>query len=376
MALWGVAAYNLRTSLDAELVEAARDGSKEAFAELVGRHRPMAFALAQKLLADEGLAADAVQEAAIIALVGLGRLRSPERFGPWYAGIALNTARRWLRQPVVGPLSVEHPDEARAPEELVAVAEVAARVRQAVLSLPRGQQAAVLAFYWAGLTHAEAALELGISPGAVKARLHQARASLAERLASAVEDHDEEVTVMSSPPKSAWVQAEIVEVRRAEGGDPLRRLHVVVLQERCGIRRLPIYTGAPEAIALACSLEAVEMPRPMTYQLAANLLEATGSRISEVRITRLAESTFYAVVAVKGPSGPAEIDARPSDALNVALVSGVPVLIDSGLLDDRESTCRTAWEHYPTGSSQLVAEVRERQADALRMLAEERQDVT
>jgi bifunctional DNase/RNase len=176
---------------------------------------------------------------------------------------------------------------------------------------------------------------------------------------------------MSTTSEPTWVEADIVEIRRSEEGDPLRRPHVVVLQERGGTRRLPIYTGAPEAIALACTLEAVEMPRPMTYQLAANLLGAAKSQVSSVRITRLAESTFYAVVAVEGPGGPAEVDARPSDALNLALVCGAPILIQGALLDDPECTRHTAWEQYPTGAAQLVAEVRERQADLLKLLSEQ-----
>jgi len=131
-------------SLDAELVDAARGGSKAAFAELILRHRPVVLALARRLLADRGLAADAVQEATVAALVGLDRLQLPARFGAWYAGITLNTARRWLRQPAPGPLPAERADDAPGPEEQAAGSEVAARVRQAVASLPRGQRAAVL----------------------------------------------------------------------------------------------------------------------------------------------------------------------------------------------------------------------------------------
>jgi bifunctional DNase/RNase len=116
------------------------------------------------------------------------------------------------------------------------------------------------------------------------------------------------------------------------------------------------------------------MPRPMTYQLAANLLRATASRVTEVRITRLAESTFYAVVRVEAPSGEADVDARPSDALNLALVAEAPIRVDEALLDDPDATRHTAWERYPTRTEELVAEVRERQADLLRVLADERSD--
>lgn len=371
MALLIVVSDRAGGNTDADLVIAALGGSKEAFAALVARHRGMALALVRRLLADEVLAVDAVQEATVTALVGLPRLRSPEHFGAWYAGIALNTARHWLREPSASSLPVAEEGDAYAPgpEEQATTAVVAARVREAVLALPPGQRAAVLAFYWAGLTHAEAALELGITPGAVKARLHQARARLAPRLQQLVHDQEEVITVSTAPP--TWANADIVEIRRSEGSDPLRRHHVVVLQERGGTRRLPIYIGEPEAVALAFNLETVEMPRPMTYQFAANLLTAGGSRVSEVRVTRLAESTFYSVVVVETPSGREAVDSRPSDALNIALVTGAPIRIDTDLLDDPDATSRTGWEKFPTTASELVVEARERQSEMLRLIAGE-----
>ena len=358
---------------DADLVAASQEGSKDAFAVLVGRHRPMALVLIRRLLRDEDLAADTMQEATMAALVGLERLRSPERFGAWYAGIALNMARRWLRRPSVEPLPAELVYGGPGPEEQIEAAEVAARVRGAVAALASGQRAAVLAFYWQGLTHAEAALEHGITPGAVKARLHAARAALAPRLSPAI-DSCEEVRAMASTDESTWVEVEIIEVRRSEGGDPPRRTHVVVLQERGGTRRLPIYTGEPEAIALACSVESVEMPRPMTYQLAANLLAATQSQVTDVRITELTESTFYAVVVVHAPTGPMEVDARPSDALNLAVVSDAPIHVAARLLDDPAATRHTAWQQFPTHSPALAAEVRDRHAELLANLTQEHQE--
>lgn len=250
---------------------------------------------------------------------------------------------------------------------------MARRVRRAVEVLAPGQREAVLAFYWQGLTHAEAAAELGTSPGAVKARLHQARAALAPKLASC-RPFEKEVLTMTSTAEADWVEVEVTEVRRAEGDETARRVHAVVLTERVGARRLPIYTGPAEAVALAYTLEAVEAPRPMTYQLAAGLVSAAGSQVEEVRITRLAESTFYAVVLVDGPAGRAEVDARPSDALNLALVCGAPIRVDAALLDDPEVTGRTAWEQFTTRESELVAEVEESRRELLASLAEHEPD--
>jgi RNA polymerase sigma factor (sigma-70 family) len=359
---------------DAELVAAARAGDKDALAVLVGRHQPMVLALSRRLLGEATLAADALQEATLAALTGLERLHSPDRFGAWYAGIALNLGRRWLRATDGSShLLDELPDARPGPEEMAEAADMARRVRQAVEVLAPGQREAVLAFYWQGLTHAEAAAELGTSAGAVKARLHQARAALAPKLASC-RPFEEEVLTMTSSAEADWVEVEVTEVRRAEGDETTRRVHAVVLTERMGARCLPIYTGAAEAVALACTLEAVETPRPMTFQLAAGLVSAAGSQVEEVRITRLAESTFYAVVVIEGPAGRAEVDARPSDALNLALVCGAPIRVDAALLDDPEVTGRTAWEQFTTRESELVAEVEESRQELLASLAEHEPD--
>jgi RNA polymerase sigma factor (sigma-70 family) len=339
----------------------------EAFACLADRHRGMIVTLARRLLGSGDLVADVIREATVAALVSLGRLRSPRQFGAWYAGIALNVARRLLREAAAGPLPEEYPDVEPGPEEQAEAAEAARRVREAVATLAPGQRAAVLAFYWQGLTHAESAQELGITVGAVKARLHQARGALAPRLASCTE-HEREVPAMPS----AWVEAEVIEVCRSDGpDDPLRRPHIVVLQERNGTRRLPMYTGSAEAIALACSLDAVEMPRPMIYRLAANLLTAAGSRLTEVRITRLVEGVFYAVVVVEAPGGVTEVDARPSDALNLAVLSGAPVRVDAAILGNPEVDRHTEWEQYPARVADLAAEERQRRADTLARLARE-----
>jgi hypothetical protein len=95
----------------------------------------------------------------------------------------------------------------------------------------------------------------------------------------------------------------------------------------------------------------------MTYQRASSLVAASGAEVSEVRITRLVEATYYAVVVMTGPGGSTEVDARPSDALNLALVTDGPICVDSQILDDPAAAAYGAWEGYQTGAAELVSEV-------------------
>ena len=128
---------------DAVLVDLARAGDRSALAALVARHRPTAMALCISLLRRSDAAEDAVQEAVLVALVGLDRLRRPDRFGPWLCGIALNVARRWLRDAgrrASDPLVVAAvPDTQPGPEQSAIASDTAARVRRAVAELPPGR---------------------------------------------------------------------------------------------------------------------------------------------------------------------------------------------------------------------------------------------
>jgi RNA polymerase sigma factor (sigma-70 family) len=357
---------------DARLVEAALGGDKDAFATLVTRHWATAVALAARVLGTPDLAADAAQEAAVAALVGLDRLRAPGRFGAWFCGITLNVARGWARQSRTERPAVilgQAPDRAcqePGPDERAELAELAATVRAAVAQLADGQRDAVFLFYLQGLTHREVAAELAISVGAVKARLHQARAALTPALVPLAGgpavplSRTKEPVMTTTAGGPAWAEVSVTDIRCSDDTDPLNLKHVMVLTERDGPRRLPIWVGPAEATVLALSLQAVETPRPMTYQMAAGLLDACDSRVSEVRITRLAGQVFYAVVVVAGPAGQREVDARPSGAVNLALVTGAPILADGALLDDPRASRRDEWQDLPSRTAALAAEAAER----------------
>ncbi|HET7048403.1 MAG TPA: bifunctional nuclease domain-containing protein [Solirubrobacteraceae bacterium] len=320
---------------DASLVRLARQGDRAAFARLIERHYPALRSTCRRALGDGDLAGDAAQQATLTAMLGLERLRDDERFGSWLIGIGLNVCRTMLRRRVDRPgvieaLADDDPPTAEADPALAAeIAEVEGRVRAAIASLPRGQQEAVALFYLAGLTQAEIAERLGTAPGAIKTRLHKARRSLR---ASLNELWKEAYAMPTETP--TLLPMHIADLRRTVGSDPDSIRNIVYLEDDVGSRRLPIWIGQAEAIALAVALEEVELPRPWTHQLTANLLQAAGGRVREVRIVELTDSIFYAQIIL---SDGAEVDARPSDALTLAVQLAAPIYVDHAVLDRAET---------------------------------------
>ena len=128
----------------------------------------------------------------------------------------------------------------------------------------------------------------------------------------------------------------MAEVRVADvvgpSGETTRRGYAVLLREVGGDRVLPIWVGEFEATAIALHLAGAELPRPLTYVFAANPLAAGGARMREVAILWLVDSTFYAEAVVDGPAGSVSVDARPSDAINLALVANAPIRVAADIL--------------------------------------------
>ena len=159
---------------------------------------------------------------------------------------------------------------------------------------------------------------------------------------------------MNSADTPEWLDVSVAEVRRTD--DVPHPKHLMLLQERGGAGRLPIWIGPAEATAMAITLESVEQPRPMTYSLTASVLKAAGSTLREIRITRLTPPVYYATVIVDAPDGLQEVDARPSDAVNLALVAGVPIRADRRLFSDVQTEHYAEAAAYPTGTAELAAE--------------------
>ena len=108
---------------------------------------------------------------------------------------------------------------------------------------------------------------------------------------------------------------------------------VVLLREHGGDRVLPIWIGEPEAAALVVQRQGIPLARPMSPDLTVALLGAVAARVERVVVERLEDSTFFATVIVSANGEPREVDARPSDALNIALRVGAPIHVAAQIMD-------------------------------------------
>jgi uncharacterized protein len=106
---------------------------------------------------------------------------------------------------------------------------------------------------------------------------------------------------------------------------------IVLLREVTGDRYLPIWIGAVEATAIAFAQQGVVPPRPLTHDLMKDLIGATGNELSEVRITEMRDGVFYAVLVL---SSGAEVSARPSDSIALALRTGTKIVCSDDVLDE------------------------------------------
>ncbi|HKJ81288.1 MAG TPA: bifunctional nuclease family protein [Ignavibacteriaceae bacterium] len=109
--------------------------------------------------------------------------------------------------------------------------------------------------------------------------------------------------------------------------------YAILLKEINGPRRLPIIIGAFEAQAIALEIENIKPPRPLTHDLLKNIIDNMGAGVIEILIDELRENTFYAKIILEVSALTNEIDARPSDAIALAVRAKVPIYVSENVMD-------------------------------------------
>ncbi len=118
--------------------------------------------------------------------------------------------------------------------------------------------------------------------------------------------------------------------------DPITNMPIVVLKSKTSNDVLPIWIGVFEANAMAMELECVERPRPMTHDLIKTLLSSLGAQVDYIVIHSLKENTYFADIVLTVDGNQLKIDARPSDAINIALRTKSPIFVEEEVLKSAE----------------------------------------
>jgi bifunctional DNase/RNase len=108
---------------------------------------------------------------------------------------------------------------------------------------------------------------------------------------------------------------------------------IIVLKELDGERTFPIVIGSNEAMAIDRRLKGIPVPRPLTHDLLANVIETLGGEIERIEITHLEARTFFASIHVRQNGALQEIDSRPSDAIALGIATEVPIYVAEHVLD-------------------------------------------
>ena len=119
--------------------------------------------------------------------------------------------------------------------------------------------------------------------------------------------------------------------------DPITNMPIIILRDEEGQRVLPIWVGIFEANAIALQIENIATPRPMTHDLLRNVIQDLRAAVDRIVVCDLKENTFYALIYVTMGGETVAIDARPSDAIALALRTRAPIFVEETVIENARS---------------------------------------
>ena len=122
---------------------------------------------------------------------------------------------------------------------------------------------------------------------------------------------------------------------------------IVILKVEDENRYLPIWIGQPEARSILMKLQNQEFSRPLTHDLAVNLVNELGGSMEKVTVTELRDSTFFAVISVEVDGRTIEVDSRPSDAIALAVRAGAEIFAADDVIEEAAVVFEEAMEETP-----------------------------
>src|SRR3979411_1208439 len=116
--------------------------------------------------------------------------------------------------------------------------------------------------------------------------------------------------------------------------DPITNMPIIILRDQEGQRVLPIWVGIFEANAIALQIENISTPRPMTHDLLRNVIADLKASVQKIVVCDLQDNTFYALIYLSLHGETLAVDARPSDAIALALRTRAPIFVEDAVIDN------------------------------------------
>lgn len=125
--------------------------------------------------------------------------------------------------------------------------------------------------------------------------------------------------------------------------DPRSNMYILLLKDQDGSDTLPIWIGKPEADSIALALGKVATPRPLTHDLLRNVVDAFNVKVTKIVITQVLDNTYYALIYMTDGKKELPVDARPSDAVAVALRTNAPIFVEDDVLSKKNTDELEEW---------------------------------
>ncbi|MEM9831033.1 MAG: bifunctional nuclease domain-containing protein [Bacteroidota bacterium] len=314
----------MELSREKEYVDQAIQGDKQAFNVLADFYYADCFRKAKSILDDETLAQDITQISLLQAYRSLDKLQTPSRFKFWLFGIVRNISYNYIRQKRQSLISLDDllPVQENIDKESSKLNEL---IISAIQSLDKSYRDVILAYYYDGLAQAEIAAQYQLTISTVKVRLHRARQQLKQKLAT----HKDLFYYYQKPIKKMTMRKmTIADLYVRKGGDA-----TLLLQTEDGEYFLPIIIGMLEADAIFLGLEDFERGRPFTHDLTAAIITTAQITLVNVCIYKIANGVFIADLTIKRGEEELKIDARPSDAIALAVRFNASILVTDEVLE-------------------------------------------
>ena len=119
--------------------------------------------------------------------------------------------------------------------------------------------------------------------------------------------------------------------------DPITKMPIIILRDQNSQKVLPIWVGIFEANAIALQIENIATPRPMTHDLLRNVIQDLKASVQKIVVCDLQDNTFYALIYLSLNGDTLAIDARPSDAIALALRTRAPIFVEDSVIDHAKS---------------------------------------